>query len=59
VGWTVELDLLNAILSCLALAGFIFYFLFFFLFLSKPDIRNLSPQLRNIAANQIDCGVAD
>ncbi len=26
---------------------------------SKVGIRNLSPQLRNIADNQIDCGVAD
>jgi hypothetical protein len=27
--------------------------------LPKVGIRNLSPQLRNIADNQIDCGVAD
>ncbi len=26
---------------------------------SKVGICNLSPQLRNIADNQIDCGVAD
>jgi hypothetical protein len=26
---------------------------------TKVGIRNLSPQLRNIADNQIDCGVAD
>ncbi len=25
----------------------------------KVGIRNLSPQLRNIADNQIDCGVVD
>jgi hypothetical protein len=27
--------------------------------LAKVGIRNLSPQLRNFADNQIDCGVAD
>ncbi len=27
--------------------------------ITKVGIRNLSPHLRNIADNQIDCGIAD
>ncbi len=28
-------------------------------YLAKVGIRNLSPQLRNIANHQIDCGIAE